>query len=71
MNKAKGSSMEQERCLRRTSASSFPASFLYALVQRTLRGFRFILKFLWHLLRQNRNTCTKAVAFLGARALTQ
>ena len=43
--------------LRRTSASSFPASFLYALVQRTLRGFRFILKFLWHLLRQKRNTC--------------
>lgn len=40
-----------------SSASSLPASFRYALVHLTLRGFRFILKFLWHLLRQNLNTC--------------
>ncbi len=40
-----------------TSASSLPANFLYALVHRTLRGFLFILKFLWHFERQKLNTC--------------
>jgi hypothetical protein len=42
-----------------TSASSLPASFLYAFVHLTFLGFRFILKFLWHLLRQKLNTCSK------------
>lgn len=43
------------RCL--TSASSLPASLRYALVHLTLRGLRFILKFLWHLERQKRKIC--------------
>ncbi len=42
-----------------TSASSLPASFLYAFVHLTFLGFRFILKFLWHLLRQKLKTCSK------------
>jgi len=40
-----------------TSARSFPCILRYALVHLTLRGLRFILKFLWHLDRQNRNVC--------------
>ena len=40
-----------------TSASSLPASFLYALVHFTFLGLRFILKFLWHFDLQNLNTC--------------
>ena len=51
-------------CMARTSASSFPASFLYALVHLTFLGLRFILKFLWHLLRQKRNTCEASRHFL-------
>ena len=46
----------------RTSASSLPATFLYAFVHRTLRGLRFILKFLWHLLRQNLKICSEQAA---------
>lgn len=45
-----------------TSASSFPASFLYALVHLTLRGLRFILKFLWHFDLQNLKTCSRRTA---------
>lgn len=41
-----------------SSASSLPASLRYALVHLTLRGLRFILKFLWHLDRQKRNICS-------------
>ena len=41
----------------RTSASSLPASLRYAFVHLTLRGLRFILKFLWHLDRQKRKIC--------------
>ena len=49
------------RCLQskqksHTSANSLPASFLYAFVHLTFLGFLFILKFLWHLLRQKLNT---------------
>ena len=36
-----------------TIASSLPAAFLKAFVHFILRGFRFILKFLWHFERQN------------------
>ena len=43
--------------LKLTSASSLPANFLYALVHLTLRGFLFILKFLWHFERQKLKTC--------------
>ncbi len=34
-----------------TIVISLPAAFRKALVHLTLRGFRFILKFLWHLER--------------------
>ena len=44
----------------RTPVRSFPRSTRYAFVQRTFRGLRFILKFLWHLDRQKRNTCGRA-----------
>lgn len=43
-----------------TSTSSLPASFRYALVHFTFLGFRFILKFLWHLLLQNLKTCRRS-----------
>lgn len=36
----------------RTTVISLPAALRNAFVQRTLRGLRFILKFLWHLLLQ-------------------
>ena len=47
---------KQPASQRHTSTSSLPAVLLKALVHRTLRGLRFILKLLWHLLRQNRKT---------------
>ena len=40
----------------RTTAISFPLNFLKAFVHAVLRGLRFILKFLWHLGRQNLKT---------------
>jgi len=40
---------------------SFPCTRLYALVHFTLRGFLFILKFLWHFDLQNRNICAKTL----------
>jgi hypothetical protein len=40
----------------RTVVISFPCRRLQALVHRTFLGLRFILKFLWHLERQNRKT---------------
>lgn len=36
-----------------TIVSSLPCDFLKALVQRTLRGFLFLLNDLWHFERQN------------------
>mmetsp|Transcript_22517 Transcript_22517/g.47410 ORF Transcript_22517/g.47410 Transcript_22517/m.47410 type:complete len:223 (+) Transcript_22517:249-917(+) len=41
---------------------SFPLAALYALVHFTFRGLRFILKLLWHLDRQNRNTVPSFLA---------
>ena len=38
-----------------STANSFPALFLKALVHFALRGFFFFLKFLWHFERQNLN----------------
>ena len=52
-----------------TSASSLPASFLYALVHRTLRGLRFILKFLWHFERQKLKTCALHASLYRSEAL--
>ena len=52
-----------------TSASSLPASFLYALVHRTLRGLRFILKFLWHFERQKLKTCRLHASSYRSEAL--
>ena len=49
----------------RTTAISFPLNFLKAFVHAVLRGLRFILKFLWHLERQNLNTC-KAWMWAGS-----
>lgn len=44
----------KQRSLKKlTTVISLPAAFRKAFVQRTLRGFLFILKFLWHLLLQN------------------
>jgi hypothetical protein len=40
-------------------------NFLKAFVHAVLRGLRFILKFLWHLERQNLNTC-KAWKWAGS-----
>lgn len=40
-----------------TLVMSFPCAALYALVHFTLRGFLFILKFLWHFDLQNRKIC--------------
>lgn len=42
--------------VRRTTTSSLPADLRKALVQATFLGLRFILKFLWHLDLQKRNT---------------
>lgn len=39
---------------------SLPAAFRKALVHRTFRGLRFILKFLWHL-RRRRDQCRVAL----------
>jgi hypothetical protein len=36
---------------------SLPCKRLYAFVHLTLRGFLFILKFLWHFDRQKRKIC--------------
>ena len=52
----------QQFAAARTSASSLPASLRYALVHLTLRGLRFILKFLWHLERQKRKICGEGTA---------
>ena len=39
-----------------TTVISLPAALRKAFVQRTLRGLRFILKFLWHFERQKRKS---------------
>jgi hypothetical protein len=39
------------------SDGMLPAVLRKALVHRVLRGFFFILKFLWHFDRQNRKVC--------------
>lgn len=54
--------VRQQFAAARTSASSLPASLRYALVHLTLRGLRFILKFLWHLERQKRKICGEGAA---------
>ena len=43
-----------------TTRISFPLALLKALVHRTLRGFRFKLKFFLHLERQKRKTYIKS-----------
>lgn len=44
-----------------TTAISLPAAFLNAFVHLDFRGFLFLVKFLWHLDRQNRNTLRNTV----------
>ena len=62
---------KQPASQRHTSTSSLPAVLLKALVHRTLRGLRFILKLLWHLLRQNRKTYERASPDRCTHALLQ
>lgn len=45
----------------RTTTSSLPADLRNAFVHATFLGLRFILKFLWHLDLQKRNTCQGTV----------
>ena len=49
-----------------TCVISFPCSRLYAFVHLTLRGFLFILKFLWHFDLQNLKIC-KRIGWQNAR----
>jgi len=51
---AKGIGTQPAVAQQRTMVISFPAALRKALVQRTLRGLRFILKFLWHFDLQKR-----------------
>ena len=47
-----------------STANSFPALFLKALVHLALRGFFFFLKFLWHFERQNLNIWKIIIRFV-------